>query len=528
MRRWNGWGDHTVELPLPSGIRRLLEERVGPSTPPRDVPLEEVCAAVPTSRLPHHPLVSTDGRERVLHSRGQSLPDWVALRSGRIDRFTDGVAHPASGAEVRRLLDWAGSVGARVVPYGGGTSVVGHLTPDGEPTLTMVLRGVNGLRRLDETSGLATFGAGASGPEVESSLRARGWTLGHYPQSFEYSTLGGWVVTRSAGQQSLCFGRIEDLFAGGCLETPTGTLTLPPLPASAAGPDLRELVLGSEGRLGVLTEAIVRVTRLPSRERFPAVFFRDWDSALAAVRAVAQAGVPLSMLRLSNAEETRTSLELAGPSRALGLLRRALHLRGVDDGMCLLLAGVTGDGRVARAGLRELKRLSREHGGVHVGGRMGRRWVENRFRAPYLRNSLWELGYAVDTLETALPWSGVSPLVEAIEAALRAALGEMGERIHVFTHLSHAYSSGSSIYTTFVFRLAPDPAGTLVRWGRLKEAASRAILEHGGTISHQHGVGTDHRPYLEAEKGVLGMSMLRSICRDVDPDGLMNPGKLVP
>jgi alkyldihydroxyacetonephosphate synthase len=526
MKRWNGWGDDTLQMALGPKASRLLETLLGPGRAPTDASLEAVAATVPASRLPPHPLVCTEAQERVLHARGQSLPDWIALRSGLISSFPDGVARPKSDGEVRELLAWAQSIGAQVIPWGGGTSVVGHLTPMGEPTLTLDLRGLNGLRALDEVSGLATFGAGAAGPEVESALRARGWTLGHYPQSFEYSTLGGWVVTRSVGQQSLGFGRIDELFAGGRLETPSGTLSLPALPASAAGPDLRELVLGSEGRLGVLTEATVRVTRLPRKERFPAIFFPDWSGALSAVQAIAQAKVPLSMLRLSNAAETRTHLAMVGASRTLGLLQRALRLRGVDEGKCLLIAGVTGHGPVASAALQEFRTLVRAHRGVYVGGRIGKEWAARRFRAPYLRNTLWELGYAVDTLETAVPWSRVGALAAAIETSLQGGLEEDGERVHAFTHLSHAYPSGSSIYTTYVFRMGTSPQQTLARWRRLKEAASRKIVEHGGTISHQHGVGTDHRGYLEAEKGPLGLRVLRSVCQDVDPTGLMNPGKL--
>ncbi|MGQ9768361.1 MAG: FAD-binding oxidoreductase, partial [Anaerolineae bacterium] len=252
MRRWNGWGDDTVQYPLNEAARRFLTARLGPGTPPRDATFADVVATVPPSRLPDHPLVSADPADRLRHARGQSLPDWVALRTGRIGAFPDGVARPATGEEVRELLDYALQVGAAVIPYGGGTSVVGHVNPlpGDRPVLTVDLARLNRLLRFDGEGNLAAFGAGIVGPELEAQLRARGFTLGHFPQSFEYSTLGGWIATRSSGQQSLGYGRIERLFAGGVLEAPAGTLTLPAFPASAAGPDLRELVLGAEGRLG--------------------------------------------------------------------------------------------------------------------------------------------------------------------------------------------------------------------------------------------------------------------------------------
>lgn len=529
MRRWNGWGDDTIPYHLPGNASAFLEEWVGAGTPPRDATLADVVATVPPSRLPDHPLVRTEAMDRLHHARGQSLPDWIALRSGRIPVFPDGVAFPTSEADVADLLAYAAAAGARLIPYGGGTSVVGHITPEpGErPVLTINLRRLNQLARLDSVNLLATFGAGVAGPELEAQLRARGYTLGHFPQSFEYSTLGGWVVTRSSGQQSLGYGRIESLFAGGVLLAPAGALRLPPFPASAAGPDLRQLVLGSEGRLGVLTEATVRITPLPEHEEFHAVFFPDFTGGMTAVRQIVQARLPLSLLRLSTPIETRTTLALAGHERLIGLLETMLGVRGVGDDKCMLLLGFTGRADVIRDARRAALDLCREQGGISAGRRFGEQWIEGRFRTPYLRNTLWERGYAVDTLETATNWDNVPRLIEAIEDALGVALEDEGEHIHVFTHLSHVYPQGASIYTTYLFRLAADPAQSLRRWQALKAAASLAIVARGGTISHQHGVGRDHAPYLEAEKGALGMAALTDLAQRFDPAGLMNPGALL-
>jgi alkyldihydroxyacetonephosphate synthase len=529
MRRWNGWGDDTILYPLHAAPRQYLTELVGSGTPPRDVTLEEVVATVPPSRLPPHELISDDPVERIRHGRGQSLPDWIALRSGRISAFPDGVAWPTTDTEVRDLLQYAREAGAGVIPYGGGTSVVGHINPlpGDAPVLTLDLGRLNRLRSFDEISHLATFGAGITGPDLEAQLRARGCTLGHFPQSFELSTLGGWIVTRSSGQQSLGYGRIERLFAGGRLESPVGGLELPPFPASAAGPDLREVVLGSEGRLGILTEATVRVAPLPEMEAFHAVFFPDFECGRQAVRETMQARLPLSMLRLSTAVETQTTLALAGHERLIGTLERLLSLRGAGDDKCMLLLGFTGREALVKMARREALELAGQHGGVHAGRTFGKEWHKSRFRTPYLRNTLWELGYAIDTLETAADWTGIPSMVEAIESALRSGLEELGERVHVFTHLSHLYPYGSSIYTTYLFRIAPDPDETLQRWQVLKAAASQAIVAQGGTITHQHGVGTDHLPYMAGEKGELGMAAIRDLCRCFDPEGMMNPGKLV-
>lgn len=530
MRRWNGWGDESTSMELPAHGATFLAQRIGPGQRLADASLAEVLARVPPSRLPPHPLVRTDAETRVRHARGQSLPDWLAMREGQFGTFPDGVAFPESPEHVRELLAWIVHHDLQAIPYGGGTSVAGHVTPQAspKPLLTLSLARMNRLLELDETSQIACFGPGANGPQVESQLRARGFTLGHYPQSWELSTLGGWVASRSSGQQSLRYGRIEQLFAGGRLETFGGTLAIPTFPASAAGPDLRELVLGSEGRFGVISEVRVRVSRLPERERFYAVFLPNWERALDAVRHLAQARVPLSMLRLSNAIETETQLALAGHPRQIGLLERYLALRGAGVGKCMLTFGVTGAQAPCAASLRQARRLLRRFGGVFTGTVLGRKWAEGRFRFPYLREALWEAGYVVDTLETATDWRNVAALMGKVEGALREELAERGERVHVFTHLSHVYGQGSSLYTTYVFRPGADYAEALERWRRLKHAASETLVRNGGTISHQHGVGRDHAPYLRVEKGERGIAALRALARHFDPDGRLAPGVLLP
>lgn len=528
MRRWNGWGDAEVHAHVPDTAARFIAAALGPGRPRVDATLAEVAAAAPASPLPTHPLVATDALSRTLHARGQSLPDWVDLRYGRVNSFPAGVAMPRSAAEVRALLAYASASGARVIPYGGGTSVVGHLTPSADaPSLVVSMARMRRLLGLDADGRLATFEAGVAGPGLEAQLRPHGLTLGHYPQSFEYSTLGGWIAARSSGQQSLRYGRIEQLFAGGRIETPAGGLALPPFPASAAGPDLRQLVLGSEGRLGVITEATVRLTPLPETEETLAVFFPDWGRALEAARALAQAGLPLAMLRLSTPVETATNLAVAGHARAIAALEAYLALRGMAREKCMLLLGFAGEAAAADYARRGALALVARHGGTSLGPALGRQWTKGRFRTPYLRNALWEQGYAVDTMETAATWAQVPALVHGIGLALSRALEPWGERAHAFTHLSHVYPSGSSVYTTVIFRLCDDPDELLERWRALKAAASAAIVAHGGTISHQHGVGVDHAPYLGAEKGELGLAALRGAFARLDPDGIMNPGKLL-
>jgi alkyldihydroxyacetonephosphate synthase len=529
MKRWNGWGDEATTYSLPDSAARYLADLVGEGSHLQDASLEQAILAVPSSALAAHPLISTDPEERLRHARGQSLPDWIALRSGQIRAFPDGVAYPASDEQVRNLLDYARKTGIKLIPFGGGTSVVGHINPiPGEaPVLTMDMSRLNHLLALDETSHLATFEAGVCGPEIEKQLNVRGYTLGHFPQSFELSTLGGWIVTRSSGQQSYHYGRIEALFAGGHVETPTGTMDLPIHPASAAGPDLKQVVLGSEGRLGVVTRATLRVRCFPEFEAFYGVFFHNWEEGAAAVRQIAQAGVGVSMLRMSNAMETTTTLALSGQDALVMWAGRGLRAVGFGDERALLVLGVTGTRRQARQARLEAMEIIRAHGGLMTGTAIGRMWKKSRFYSPYLRNTLWEAGYALDTLETAIPWSEVMGTAEETQKVLREGLAEVGEHVLVFAHLSHVYLDGASIYITYLYRRANDAEETLRRWHVLKGAASRVILAHGGTISHQHGVGLDHAQYLAAEKGPLGMQTLESVIRLFDPDGMMNPGKLL-
>ena len=528
MRRWNGWGDEAIEVALPHGSRAFLEREIGPGTHRPDASFEAAVASVPPTRGPAHRLLSDDAADRLRHARGQSLADWVAVRSGRLGWLPDAVAHPASDADVRELLRWASDTGTALIPYGGGTSVAGHVTraPDAGPTVTLALDRLADVHDVDPAAGLATFGAGIVGPALEAALADHGSTLGHFPQSFDYSSLGGWIATRSSGQQSRGYGRIEDLFAGGHMETPLGELDLPAFPASAAGPDVRQLVLGSEGRLGILTRATVRIAPLPERETWPAFAMPDLASGLAAARELAQARLPLSMIRLQTAPETRTTLMMAGRPRTMGALTRYLRWRGVGAERCLLLLAVTGRRRLVAATGRELRRIVGRHGGVRL-PTFGQHWVKERFRSAYLRNALWDAGYAVDTLETAAPWPAIPGLLASVAPTLRHGLEADGERVHAFSHLSHVYPSGSSLYTTYLFRLAEDPDETLDRWARLKAAASAAIVAGGGTISHQHGVGRDHAPYLPSEKGEPGMAALRASIAALDPARIMNPGALV-
>lgn len=530
MRRFNGWGDESVNHAVHPIAQAFLRERIGAPTAPSDATFEQVAAGISPSLLGAVDGIDTSAPTRVWNGVGQSFSDWLAIRTGRVSRIIDGVATPTDSDGVRDVMAKARNAGALVLPRGGGTSVAGHFVIDDveRPVVALSMEKMVELTNLDEAGNLATFGAGIVGPDVEKKLNARGFTLGHYPQSFEYSTLGGWVATRSAGHFSMGYGRIEGLFAGGEMITPRGTMNFAPVPATGAGPDLRQLALGSEGRMGVITSCTVKVRRLPEKQVFSGCFLPSAAAAMACVRELVQSGPALLMVRMSLPEETRTGLALSGHSgMTANLLHKYLALKGVKEDACLILLGANGSTRSVRSSLGEAHGIVRKHGGVVIGPPAGNKWLHKRFDLPYLRNSLWEMGYGIDTFETALPWGQVEPYIGAVESAVRREFEVDGEKTHVFTHLSHVYPHGSSVYTSYIFRLPSDADAMLARWRRAKVAASETIVRFGGTISHQHGVGRDHRPYVPAEKGAIGMSVLGAVIREVDPDGLFNTGNLM-
>jgi len=532
MRRWNGWGDENNNMALPESAVKFLQSTLKPGPILEECSLANAVAKVPSSKLNKLtllPTITLDREQRVRHAKGQSLPDWLAMHSGDISIFPDGVCFPNNRQEVQAILTFAQQHDIDLIPYGGGTSVAGHINPQksNRAIITVNMSHMNQLIHLDKMSNIAHFGAGTPGPMVEAQLRAHGYTLGHFPQSFELSTIGGWVASRSSGQQSLRYGRIEQMFAGGTCETFDGTIEVATFPASSAGPDLREILLGSEGRFGIISEVKVRVSRLAEQEQFSVYFFPSWQEASQFCQHVVQQRTPLSMLRVSNAIETQTQLKLAGHENAISWLEKYLALRGCKQNKCMLTLGITGTKQQVRSSKVQIRSLLKQYKGVSTGKVLGKRWAENRFKFPYLREALWLKGYVVDTLETATDWHNVDKLMNKVESSLANALALENEKVHVFTHLSHVYAQGCSLYTTYLFRNGKDYLTTFQYWQKLKHAASQTIVDNGGTISHQHGVGKDHAPYLAQEKGDLAMALLHKISDHFDPQQRLNPGTLL-
>jgi alkyldihydroxyacetonephosphate synthase len=469
-----------------------------------------------------------DRAARVGHAAGRSYPDLVRLRTGDLAGAPDAVVEPGSAEQVGDLLAECAEARVAVVPFGGGTSVVGGVdaVADGFPAVVSLdLRRLDGVSRVDRVSLTATLGAGLFGPEAERLLAAEGLTLGHFPQSFEFSTVGGWVATRSAGQASTGHGRIDELVEGVRLVAPAGEVGSRAVPATAAGPDLRELLVGSEGVLGVICEATLRVRPLPVATRYEGWSFRSFAEGCEALRVMEQADASPDVVRLSDEEETRLSMALASTGSTTERIGRTyLRMRGHEGG-CLAIVGFEGDEDEVERRRLHAGALLRAGGGVALGRRPGEAWLRGRYAGPYLRDTLLDHGGFVETLETATSWSNLPVLYAAVGEALKRSLAERGTPPLVMCHVSHLYRSGASLYFTFLARQQDDP---LAQWRAAKSAACDAIVANGGTITHHHAVGRDHAPWMKAEVGELGLDLIRAAKERLDPAGIMNPGKLLP
>jgi alkyldihydroxyacetonephosphate synthase len=533
--RWWGWGDAQESTVLPEGAERMLAERGIDISEGAAIPSLGSVELPPAGVLPDAVLeaagrtnVSVSDEDRIRHSGGQSYADLVERRSGVLTTSPDAVIALDSAERIVPLLETCAKHSVAVVPFGGGTSVVGGVTPERGRFERVVsldtgcLRGVS----VDAVSQTATLGAGLRGPEAEAALGAAGFTLGHFPQSFEYATIGGFAATRSAGQASSGYGRFDSLVSSIRLACPAGVLSTLETPHTAIGPSLLDLVVGSEGAFGVIPDVTVKVRPAPAVRRYEAWLVEDFETGNSTIRTLAQEDRLPTVARVSDASETLVSLGISGPSGATGAaFRRYLKLRGKKDG-CLMIVGLEGSDSRVRGRRQDLSRTLRAAGALPLGQSAGRGWAKGRFHGPYLREALMDRGLMVETLETAGQWSRHHELYEAVRAAIQGELDALGMNGIVMCHLSHAYRDGASLYFTVI--APPGPDGGPASWKRIKAAASAAIQSTGGTLSHHHATGRDHRPYLDGEIGHLGIETLRAVKARLDPDGIMNPGCLVP
>ncbi|MCW2735321.1 MAG: Flavoprotein [Mycobacterium sp.] len=525
--KWDAWGDPAAAKPLSDGIRSLLVKALGVDATPASDPEPGAVRLRPSalSDRDRESLVAVVGEAhcisddygRLLRAGGKSTLDLLRRKDSGVQDAPDAVLLPADEDEIAKILKHCAQRSIAVVPFGGGTSVVGGLDPirgDFKAVVSLDLRRLDELHGIDEISGEAELGAGVTGPDAEKLLAAHGFSLGHFPQSFEFATIGGFAATRSSGQDSAGYGRFDDMVRGLRAVTPAGVLDLGRAPASAAGPDLRQLIVGSEGVFGVITRVRVRVHPVPETTRHEAWSFPDFAMGAAALRAVVQNGTGPTVIRLSDEAETGVNLATT----------EAIGEQSVTGG-CLAITVFEGTAAHTESRHAETRAVLEAHGGTSLGEGPAKAWEHGRYGAPYLRDSLLAAGALCETLETATNWSNVGTLKAAVTVALTNSLAETGTPALVLCHISHVYPTGASLYFTVVAGQRGNP---IEQWRKAKTAASEAMVRNGGTITHHHAVGADHRPWMRDEIGDLGVEVLRAVKAVLDPAGILNPGKLIP
>jgi alkyldihydroxyacetonephosphate synthase len=526
-RKFWGWGFEDQQPPDDQVAAAAAGAREHLGFPPaeveRPVTLDDIELRAPRIEPPGSlaHICATERYERVTHAYGKAYRDIVRAFRGRFDNPPDVVARPADEAAVERVLAWCEEAGAAAIPFGGGTSVVGGVEPPPDrPAVSIDLGALDRVLDVDELSRAARIQAGALGPALEDQLRGHGYTLRHFPQSFEYSTLGGWIATRAGGHFATLYTHIDDLVESVRAVTPRGLWESRRLPGSGAGPSPDRMLIGSEGTLGVITEAWMRVQAAPRFKESAGVTFDSFESGAEAVRALSQSGLHPSNCRLLDGDEA--ALTGALPAAAGGDRRPALLVLGFESADHELGAWM---GRALE--------LCEDHGGQPAdGGRPAAdppergssegAWRDAFLQAPYLRDTLIAAGVFAETFETAVTWDRLSELVRTVKERAREALGGEGT---VTCRLTHVYPDGAAPYFTV---LAPARRGDeLAQWDEVKTAISEVILAGGGTITHHHAVGRDHRPWYDRQRPDPFAEALRAAKAAVDPAGILNPGVLI-
>jgi alkyldihydroxyacetonephosphate synthase len=547
--KWWGWGEegisftHEDKPELAPFIRRAIDLDVtGATSSPvafADLRIPEP-SLQPELRLALEGIlesewISTDALDRVQHARGKSLRDLVRQRRGDLGRLPDVVVRPGDEADVTAILKAALDLDAVVIPFGGGTSISGSLEASPEErrsTISMDLGRLDRVLEIDETSRLARVQAGAFGPSLEEQLNDMGWTLGHFPDSFTHSTLGGWIATRSSGMQSDRYGDVAELTRGLRVVTPAGLLVTRPVPSTSTGPSVREMVLGSEGRLGIITEATVHVRRVPAERVILGYLLPNWSEGLAAMRDIAASEASPSVTRVSDAPETGFSFATRKDPTVLDrvkskALQAYLGRRDIDpEQMCLSFIGYEGTARHVAAQKKLVGRIVSRHGGLCIGASPGELYDQKKFDTPYIRDYLLDRGALADVSETAAPWSVLPTLYGNTVTAARDAFQELGVNGYVMCHLSHSYHAGACLYFTFAIK----PSGQrdpLEEYDVVKSAIQQSFVDSGGTLSHHHAVGTEHARWLEQDVSTPGVAMVKALFDGIDPGANLNPGKIV-
>ncbi|WP_411701091.1 FAD-binding oxidoreductase [Conyzicola sp.] len=473
-----------------------------------------------------------DDELRLVHTYGKSIRDLLRIRASDLPRMPDVVVYPADEAEVAAVVSAAVTANAVIIPFGGGSNISGSLEPhpgEARVVISLDLGRLNKVVSIDEGSGIARIQAGAQGPFIEEQLNARGWTMGHFPDSFTHSTLGGWVATRSSGMQSDKYGDIADIARGLRMVRPAGIVDIRPVPSASTGPSVREMILGSEGRLGVITEVTVQVHRTPEVREINGYLFPNWEAGIAAMHEISESDARPTVTRVSDARESGFSFATGKAKTGFDpqkLLMAYLKRRGWNlEGINLSFIGFEGSKSHVAYEKKIVARIVKKHGGLGVGKGPGVLYDQKKFDTPYLRDFLLDRGAAADVSETAAPWSRLNEIHDAVYAAANEAYERIGTPGWIMSHLSHSYHSGACLYFTFAFVHGGDTA--IAQYDVVKRAIQQAFVDHGGTISHHHGVGREHAPWLEQDISTEGVALMSGLFASADPKKNFNPDKVI-
>jgi alkyldihydroxyacetonephosphate synthase len=548
--KWWGWGrpevafSHNDKPQLRGFIKKHLELDIAlPGVPPLSLDDIRISDSVlpPNLRSKLEAAVGAgnvrdDALERVTHGYGKSLRDIVRLRRGDAGRVPDAVVYPATEVEIEAVLTAALESNAVLIPFGGGSNIAGSLEPERtetRPVISLDMGRMNRLLDIDAASNLARIEAGALGPDLERQLNNRGWTIGHFPDSFNHSTLGGWIATRSSGMQSDKYGDIADLTRGLRVVTPKGVVAIRPVPSTSTGPSVREMILGSEGRLGIITEATVHVHRIPEKREIQAYLFPSFSQGVRALNAVAASDASPSITRISDSNETAFSFATKKASNRVDQMKSdAMKLflekrKNFDvSKMCLSFIGYEGSAEHVKRQKKLVGEIVSSFGGVNVGSGPGQLYDQKKFDTPYIRDFLLDRGAFADVSETATSWSQLLPLYEGVVKRANAAFDELGTRGWIMCHLSHSYHSGACLYFTFAFKPVED-RDELEQYDLVKSAIQQGFIDLQGTLSHHHAVGVEHKQWIEQDISPAGAAIVRSLFESVDEKRNLNPGKIV-
>ena len=478
--------------------------------------------------------VQTDDETRVVHAFGKGVRDLVRVRRGDLGRVPDVVLYPGTQAEVERAVDAVVAADGVLIPFGGGSNIVAALEAvpgEARQVVSMNLGRMNKVLEIDEVSGLAHIQAGVFGPDMEDQLQARGWTMGHHPDSFVWSTLGGWIATRSSGMQSDKYGDIADIVRGLTMVMPGQVLSLRPLPSSSSGPSVREMVLGSEGRLGIITSAWVNVHRLPEVRELQSYFFATYEDGLKACEQIMASDAAPMMARVSDAVETQYIMANGKKSSRIGSLsskaiQKIMEAKGWDlEKIAMSFVGFEGSPTHVRYEKGLVGRIVKANGGISVGKGPGTLYDQKKYDTPYIRDFMLDRGLICDVSETTTPWKYAAEIHAKIVDRFAKAMDDLGVRGVVFCHLSHSYHSGACQY--FTFAIADDSDNQEATYDTAKRVIQQSFVDFHGTVSHHHGVGEEHSPWMDQDISPAGVFIQRKLFEGVDPGRNLNPGKII-